>query len=359
MSWPRSSSAIPAAIDLDHPVVRALTVGYDQAMKEIDVVNAVRMTTIRTRFIDEALERAVADGAKQLVILGAGLDSHAYRCRGLLAGVRIFEVDRAAMQEMKKRRVREVLGTPPANLTYVEADLLRDDVRDVLTSHGYDPRQKTFFIFEGVTMYLPEEAVKRTLRFAAASAPGSGIVFDFVYQSMIETIAKIDITKVPEPAKAFVERFLSVTRHEPWVFGLPTGGEREYLRELGLELREELSLLSDAAAARYLTRADGSQVAPRHLPRRWLACSKVQEPREPHRCLPNRCERSRESCLIWSRRQLCLDEPDCRSLADSTYRSNPDRKRPEGSVHRARSSSRAADRSCADRIISRDGRKSA
>ena len=250
----------PSAIDLDHPVVTALRLGYGEAMKQIDVVNAVRMTTIRTRFIDEALERAVADGATELVILGAGLDSHAYRCRELLARVRIFEVDRPAMQALKKQRVQAALGAPPANLTYVEGDLLREDLPDVLTAHGYDPGRKTFFILEGVTMYLPEDAVRRTLRFAAAASPGSAIVFDFVYQSMIEAIARIDITKVPEAAKAFFERFLSVTRHEPWVFGLPMDGEREYLRELGLELRDELSLFSEEAAGRYLTRADGTQV---------------------------------------------------------------------------------------------------
>jgi len=77
---------------------------------------------------------------------------------------------------------------------------------------------------------------------------------------MIDAIARIDITRVPEAAKAFVERFLSVTRHEPWVFGLPTGGEREYLSELGLEVRDEMSLFGAAVAARYLTRADGTQV---------------------------------------------------------------------------------------------------
>src|SRR5262245_2887812 len=153
----------PAAVDLDHPVVRALTLGYDEAMKQIDVVNAVRMTIIRTRFIDQALERAVADGATQLVILGAGLDSHAYRCRTLLARVSVFEVDRPAMQALKKQRVQEAVGVPPANLTYVEGDLLHDDLRELLTSRGYDPRRKTFFILEGVTMYLPGDAVKRTL----------------------------------------------------------------------------------------------------------------------------------------------------------------------------------------------------
>ena len=75
----------PSTLDLDHPAVRALSLSYDDAMKDVEVVSNVRMMTIRTRFIDAALERAIAGGATQVVILGAGFDSHAYRCRELLA----------------------------------------------------------------------------------------------------------------------------------------------------------------------------------------------------------------------------------------------------------------------------------
>jgi methyltransferase (TIGR00027 family) len=114
--------------------------------------------------------------------------------------VKVFEVDRPVTQELKKQRVRDVLGTPPSNLTYVPVDFQHDDLLEVLTRHGYDRTQRTFFILEGVTMYLPEEAARETLRFVGAHPQGSGIVFDFVYRATIDMIAKIDMAKIPEAA---------------------------------------------------------------------------------------------------------------------------------------------------------------
>jgi methyltransferase (TIGR00027 family) len=250
----------PSKLGLDHPAVRALSLRYDDAMKDVEVVSNVRMMTVRTRFIDEALERAIAGGATQVVILGAGFDSHAYRYRELLAHVRVFEVDRPATQAVKKQRVNEVLGGPPQNLTYVAVDFQHEDLSDALTRHGYDPAQRTFFVLEGVTMYLAEEAVRGTLRFVAAHPPGSGIVFDFVYRAMIDMLAGIDMANIPEAAKPFLERFLNLIKDEPWVFGLPVGGEREFLREFGLELREAFTIGGEESLKRYLTRADGTQV---------------------------------------------------------------------------------------------------
>jgi len=199
------------------------------------------------------------------VILGAGLDTHAYRCEALLAPVRVFEVDRPATQALKKQRVNEVLGGPPANLTYVAIDFQHEDLPAVLMRHGYDPAQRTFFILEGVTMYLPEDAVRRTLRFVAGHPPGSGVVFDFVYSAMVEMLARIDMANVPAAARPFVERFLNLIKDEPWVFGLPLGGEREFLGELGLDLREAFAVGGEESLKRYLTRADGTQVGAQAL----------------------------------------------------------------------------------------------
>jgi methyltransferase (TIGR00027 family) len=245
---------------LDHPAVHALRLDYDQAMQEIEVVNIVRVMTIRTRFIDEALERGVRGGATQVVILGAGLDSHAYRCRELLANVKVFEVDRPATQAFKRQRVAEAIGDPPPNLTYVPIDFQHDNLLEVLKRHGYDPAQQTFFIMEGVTMYVPEASARDTLRFVAAHPRGSGIVFDFVYRAMIDMIAAIDLTTVPEAAKAFVQRFLDLIKDEPWVFGLPVGREREFLREIGLDLRESFTIGGEESLKRFLTKRDGTQV---------------------------------------------------------------------------------------------------
>jgi len=245
---------------LDHPATRALSLSYDEAMKDAEIVGIVRAMTVRTRFIDEALERAIAGGAAHVVILGAGLDSHAYRFRELLANARVFEVDRPATQALKKQRVEEVLGGPPPNLSYVPIDFQRDDLAEVLRLHGHDQAQHTFFIMEGVTMYVPEDGVRATLGYVAGHPPGSGIVFDFVYRPMVVALMNVDWAKVPEGAKAFIERFLDLIKDEPWVFGFPVGGEREFLREVGLELREALTIGGDESLKRYLTRANGTQV---------------------------------------------------------------------------------------------------
>jgi methyltransferase (TIGR00027 family) len=250
----------PAALDVDHPAVRALSLPYDEAIRDIEVVNTVRMMNVRTRFIDEALQRAIAAGATQVVILGAGFDTHAYRFQELLADARVFEVDRPAMQALKKERVNAALGGPPANLTYVPIDFQHESLRDVLQRHGYDPAQRTFFILEGVTMYLTEDAVRSTLRLVAAHPAGSSIVFDFTSEAAVDLFSRTDLDDVPAVSKPAFERFRKMTRDEPWVFGFPTKGEREFLRECGLELREAFPVGGEELARRYLMKADGTQV---------------------------------------------------------------------------------------------------
>jgi methyltransferase (TIGR00027 family) len=250
----------PASLGVEHPAVSALALSYEEAMRDLEVVTSVRMMTVRTRFVDEALARAIGSGVTQIVILGAGFDSHAYRCEELLAVARVFEADRLPTQTLKRQRVLEALGRIPANLTYVPVDFERDDLGQVLTSHGYDAGLRTFFILEGVTMYLAEDAARSTLRFIASHPAGSIVVFDFVYGGVIDMIAAIDMDKVPAAARQFVQRFLDLTRDEPWIYGLPLDGEREFLAELGLHLREMFALSGADAVKRYLTRADGTQV---------------------------------------------------------------------------------------------------
>jgi len=109
-------------------------------------------------------------------------------------------------------------------------------------------------------MYLPEAAVRDTLRFVASHPPGSGIVFDFVYRAMIEMISRIDMANIPAAARPFVQRFIDLTRNEPWVFGIPVDGARAFLGEFGLELREAMTIGGEDSLRRYATKADGTQV---------------------------------------------------------------------------------------------------
>jgi methyltransferase (TIGR00027 family) len=247
--------------DLDLPVMHALSLSYAEAMEDIEVASTVRAMAVRTRFIDDVLERSVDSGATQLLILGAGLDSHAYRCQELLHNVKVFEVDRPVTQVFKRQRVDEVLGGPPGNLTYVPIDFQTESLRDVLASHGYDCTQRSCVIMEGLTMYLSEDALRQTMALIASHPPRTSVVFDFVADVLVSMLKQIDIANMPEFARPFVTRFLHLIRDEPWEFGFPLGKEADYLEALGFEVREILSIGSREAARRYLTKADGTELA--------------------------------------------------------------------------------------------------
>ena len=246
------------ALIAEQPVVQALEKDFAEARQNIEALSSAIMMIIRTRFIEERLEQAVRDGASQVVILGAGFDTRAYRLRELLKDGRVFEVDQPATQEYKKRRVREAGIEVPANLTYVAIDFRHDNLGEVLAAAGYDSSEKTFFIWEGVTMYLPEAVVEETLRWVAAQAPGSIIIFDFVGAMIVQFMATADLSKFPEAAQKAFERLRKLTAGEPWIFGLPDTGEREFLAKLGLELLQLLPVGGPESMKRYLTRSDGT-----------------------------------------------------------------------------------------------------
>ncbi len=274
----------PSQLHVAHPVVTALGASYDEAMQDLETVGLVRAMIIRTRFIDEALERAIAAGATQVLILGAGLDSHAYRCREPLAGARVFEVDRPATLDYKRRRVNEALGGAPDNLTYVPLDR-EEPIPATLARQGYDLSRRTFILMEGVSMYLPEAALRTTLLFVATHAQGSSLVFDFATRAMVEGIRRIDLASIPAAARASTERFLDMIREEPWHFGLPLDEEKSFLADLGLELSELVTIGGEESVARYLTRADGTVVGGAALTRaeamQKAAVDKMMEQSDP------------------------------------------------------------------------------
>lgn len=240
----------------DHPIAAALGQEYQTGRQNSTVVGLSNMMLVRTRFIDERMERALKDGAQQVVILGAGLDTRAYRFQELLAGRRVFEVDYHSTQELKKRRIQEALGSLPENVVFVEIDFKRDALLDVLRAAGYQSGEKTFFIWEGVSVYLPEESVRETLRtIASNSAPGSSLVMDFVGRISIEALEKFPNHPQSELTNAW---------GEPWIFGVPDGQERRFFEECGLELREVFPF-NNRTIRPYMTRADGTRLGPSRL----------------------------------------------------------------------------------------------
>ena len=141
----------------------------------------------RTRYIDDYLAASVERGLGQLVILGAGYDSRAYRFEALKESAAVFEVDHPATQTVKQQRLAKIFQTLPGHVTFVPVDLQSENLGGRLTGSGYDDRQRTVFIWEGVTMYLNPQAVDQTLAFIARhSGPGSEVIFDFTSPAVIQ-----------------------------------------------------------------------------------------------------------------------------------------------------------------------------
>ena len=136
---------------------------------------------IRARYAEQAAEAAFRDGIRQYVIVGAGLDSFTMRRTDLVPPLKVFEIDRPAMQEVKRERIRRA-GIPlPAELHFVPADLERTSVMEALSNAPFDPGNPAILSFLGVTYYLSPETLAESARsMAAGVAPGSRLVLDYM-----------------------------------------------------------------------------------------------------------------------------------------------------------------------------------
>lgn len=189
---------------------------------------------VRTRVIDDLLEERLRDGIKQLVIIGAGFDSRAYRFKEIPGKVTVFEIDHPATQGLKTKKVKKLLGGFPGHVLYVPVDLDRDDLWAGLMEKGYVSTVRTLYICEGLTMYLGGDAIDGMFSsIAGCSGPGSIIVFDYAYESAVNG------TSDAEDAKRWLE-FLN-NLGEPPRFGVPEGGVGDFLSSRGFKLLSNMT----------------------------------------------------------------------------------------------------------------------
>lgn len=132
---------------------------------------------VRSRFAEDELARAVAWGTRQYVILGAGLDTFAYR--NPFPDLRVFEVDHPATQAWKRHRLEAAAIALPESLTFVPVDFQKQTFVDGLRGAGFELREAAFFSWLGVTPYLPSETVLATLKSIVSLSPQNGVAFDF------------------------------------------------------------------------------------------------------------------------------------------------------------------------------------
>lgn len=179
----------------------------------------------RSRFVEEELARCVAAGVRQYAVLGAGLDTFAYRNPYDTEGLQVFEVDHPGTQHWKRRLVAEARIDVPASLTFVPFDFERDDLSAALQTAGFRVDQAACIGWMGVTMYLTAEAAMKTLRTAATFSAGSCLCFDYrVPASMLDP--------VEQAINEMLEQRLAAAG-EPWLSAFEPAQLQRQMLELG------------------------------------------------------------------------------------------------------------------------------
>ena len=165
---------------------------------------------VRSRLAEDELARAICRGVAQYVILGAGLDTFAYRNPHAASALRVFEVDFPATQAWKRRKLAAA-GIPiPPSLSFVPVDFESQSLDERLASAGLDRHQPTFFTWLGVTMYLTDAAIASTLELVASTAAGGGVVFDYaVPRASLGFIERIAFDSLSRRVAAAGEPFLT------------------------------------------------------------------------------------------------------------------------------------------------------
>ena len=145
----------------------------------------------RAAFCENALKISMQTGTEQYVILGAGLDTFAFREQEFLRKYDVFELDHPLTQKDKKARINRAGWTLPDKLHFVPIDFTKDDMCTKLSESGFNPQKKTFFSYLGVSMYLNRQAIENMLQnISALSADGSDLVFDYTDEGLFVSNVK-------------------------------------------------------------------------------------------------------------------------------------------------------------------------
>ncbi len=185
----------------------------------------------RSRFSEDALAHCVARGVRQVVVLGAGLDTFALRNPFAEQGVRVFEVDHPATQAWKRERLAQAKLALPASLTFAPVDFEQQSLAEGLATASFDRSRPAFFQWLGVVPYLTREAVSATLDFIG-NIPASAVVFD--YTEPLEN-------HLPERrANLMATAERAAERGEPWLSFFNPGELAALLRDKGFTDIEDL-----------------------------------------------------------------------------------------------------------------------
>ena len=185
----------------------------------------------RSRFVEDELSSCVAAGVRQYLVVGAGLDTFAYRNPYRDEGLRVFEVDRPGTQRWKQQLLAEASIGVPASLTFVPADSERDDLGSAPRRAGLRADRAACVSWMGVTMHLTADAVAATLRTVAGFAAGSRLCFNYsVPVKMLNPVERV-VNEVMEQRLAALG--------EPWLATVRSNAVAEATARTGFQYRTE------------------------------------------------------------------------------------------------------------------------
>lgn len=203
------------------------------ALARVMQIHHAPVTLSRSRYTEDCLEASVQQGVQQYILLGAGLDTFAFRRSDLLDRLDVFEVDHPVTQSLKRQRITMAGWQTPDRLHFVPLDFTKDRLEAALLHSGYDPHKLSFFSWQGVTFYLPHEVALFTLQAIAGIArQGSQIVFDYMDADAFD----------PERASKRVRIMQEIASMvgEPMKTGFNPQELGDLLARLGLQLQENL-----------------------------------------------------------------------------------------------------------------------
>jgi methyltransferase (TIGR00027 family) len=187
---------------------------------------------IRTRYTEEQVRAAVERGVRQYVVIGAGFDSFGVRGPEFARDLHVYEVDHPASQQLKCNRLSDCKAAIPSTLHFVPADLSKEDLGAALARSSFKFDEPAIMSWLGVTVYLTREANLATLRsIAGFAAPGSELVFTYVEQRALDSSSAVMLRMKASVAAV----------GEPWLSGFDPSTLGQELRNLGLEIIEDLS----------------------------------------------------------------------------------------------------------------------
>jgi len=195
------------------------------AQSERLVPGARNSIVARVRFFDDIVKSSIDDGLEQLVILGAGYDTRAYRIKGM-DKIKLFEIDHPATQKVKIEKIKEIFNSLPDHVTYIPLDLEVDKLGQRLLESKYDSSKKTLFIMEGLLMYISPEVVDEILSFIVHnSGNGSDILFDYIPLSVVDGTCELEAGQNWQKGVT--------DAGEPFKFGIKEGATESFLVQRG------------------------------------------------------------------------------------------------------------------------------